>query len=234
MECWIFGAGERGALRSRPAAGDLVIAADGGFAYAASLGIEPTLVVGDFDSMPRPQTQAELISLPCEKDDTDMLYAVKRAMKRGATMCHLYGGTGGRADHTFANVQTLLWMRRRGIDGRLYWPAMTAAVVENGTLILPPGCGYLSVFSLGDHAEGVCLRGLKYELEDAVLSNDMPLGVSNERIGVPAEICVRRGTLLVTWEEPGAPAMGLANGFSGGRESNGRPSEHPDPAQREL
>ena len=120
MECWIFGAGERVPLRSMPGAEALVIAADGGFDYARSLGIEPALVVGDFDSMPRPETAAELICLPCEKDDTDMLYAARRALERGAAMCHLYGGTGGRADHTMANVQTLLWLRRRGVDARLY------------------------------------------------------------------------------------------------------------------
>ena len=200
MECWIFGAGERVPLRSAPGAEALVIAADGGFDYARSLGIEPALVVGDFDSMPRPETAAELICLPCEKDDTDMLYAARRALERGAGMCHLYGGTGGRADHTMANVQTLLWLRRRGVDARLYGASMTAAVIENGTLVLPAGAGYGSVFCLGDRAGDVTLCGLKYELEGAELSNDMPLGVSNERIGVPAEIRVGQGTLLVIWE----------------------------------
>ncbi len=200
MECWIFGAGERVPLRSRPGAGALVIAADGGFSYAQALGVEPSLVVGDFDSQPKPETAAELICLPCEKDDTDMHYAARQAAARGATVCHLYGGTGGRADHTMANVQTMLWLCRQGIAPRLYGASMTAAVLENGSLTLPAGTGYLSVFCLGERAGGVTLRGLKYELTDAALHNDMPLGVSNERLGVPAEIRVRQGALLVLWE----------------------------------
>jgi len=200
MECWIFGAGERVPLRSVPGAEAMVIAADGGYDYVNSLGIVPTLVVGDFDSTQRPETTAELICLPCEKDDTDMHYAARRAVERGAQGCHLYGGTGGRMDHTMANIQTMLWLRRQGVDARLYGATMTAAVLENGALALPAGTGYVSVFCMGDRAEGVTLRGLKYELENAQLSNDMPLGVSNERIGVPAEISVAQGTLLVTWE----------------------------------
>ena len=31
-----------------------------------------------------------------EKDDTDMLFAARQALARGAQRCHLYGGTGGR------------------------------------------------------------------------------------------------------------------------------------------
>ena len=198
--CHIVGAGEMGGCKIAWKAGDLLIAADAGYTQVRRQGLKPDLVVGDFDSMPRPETAAELICLPCEKDDTDMLYAARRALERGAAMCHLYGGTGGRADHTMANVQTLLWLRRRGVDARLYGASMTAAVIENGALALPAGAGYVSVFCLGDRAGDVTLRGLKYELEGAELSNDMPLGVSNERIGVPAEIRVGQGTLLVIWE----------------------------------
>lgn len=200
MDCWIFGAGERTPLRSRPGADALLIAADGGYDYARALGLRPQLVVGDFDSAPRPQTAAEVICLPREKDDTDMLYAARQALARGARRLHLYGGTGGRADHTMANVQTLRWVARQGAQAWLYGAQMTATVVECDSLSLPAGEGYLSVFCLGDRAEGVCLRGLKYALEDAVLTGDMPLGVSNERLGVPAEIVVGQGALLVLWE----------------------------------
>lgn len=201
MDCWIFGAGERTPLRQPVPADALVIAADGGYAYARALGLRPGLVVGDFDSMPRPETDAELIQLPTEKDDTDMLFAARQALARGAQRCHLYGGTGGRPDHSLANVQTLLWLRRQGVEARLYGAEMTATVIENGTLRLPAGRGYLSVFALGERAEGVTLRGLKYELEDGALRDDFPLGVSNERTGQAAEITVARGALLVLWQE---------------------------------
>ena len=59
-----------------------------------------------------------------------------------------------------------------------------------------PGWG-LSVFSLSDTSTGVCLRGVKYELENAVLDNRFPLGVSNEFDAPEAEIAVGQGILMV-------------------------------------
>ena len=58
-------------------------------------------------------------------------------------------------------------------------------------------CRRISVFAATEVAEGVSIRGLKYQLGDAVLRNDRPLGVSNEYIGQAAEISVRKGTLMI-------------------------------------
>lgn len=61
--------------------------------------------------------------------------------------------------------------------------------------------GVLSVFSFGQSAVGVTLKGLKYELSEAKLENDMPLGVSNEFIGRESLVSVKRGSLLVMWND---------------------------------
>ena len=58
-------------------------------------------------------------------------------------------------------------------------------------------CGVLSVLAHGGPAEGVTLEGLKYPLEDATLTPDVPLGVSNEFVGKEARISLSRGTLLL-------------------------------------
>lgn len=57
----------------------------------------------------------------------------------------------------------------------------------------------MSVFSWSEKSEGVYLRKLKYELNDAVLTNSFPLGVSNEFIGEESSITVKKGTLLVNF-----------------------------------
>ncbi len=51
--CWVVGAGSFDGLMGRPQKGDLVIAADGGYIYLKELGIEPDVLLGDFDSLKR-------------------------------------------------------------------------------------------------------------------------------------------------------------------------------------
>ena len=55
----------------------------------------------------------------------------------------------------------------------------------------------LSVFSLTDASYGVYEKGTKYTLDNAVLTNSFPLGVSNEWAENTAEIGVKDGILLV-------------------------------------
>ena len=75
-------------------------------------------------------------------------------------------------------------------------------------ICFPEGAdGYVSVFSYGEKAEGVTLQNLKYEIADAVLSDNFPIGVSNEFIGQAASVSVKRGRILVIYDnqwKPGA------------------------------
>ncbi|MDY3729485.1 MAG: hypothetical protein SO005_03605, partial [Candidatus Choladocola sp.] len=61
--------------------------------------------------------------------------------------------------------------------------------------------GMISVFCLGETATGVFERGLKYGLENASLTCDRALGVSNEFTGMKSSIEVDKGTLLILWDE---------------------------------
>ena len=119
--CFIFSAGTYFGLRERPQSGDLVLAADAGYEVCRREGIVPDLVLGDFDSMEQPKDAENVLRVPVEKDDTDTMLAVKTALENGCDTIYLYGGTGGkRLDHTLANLQTLLFIRRRGARGYLY------------------------------------------------------------------------------------------------------------------
>ncbi len=57
--------------------------------------------------------------------------------------------------------------------------------------------GFLSLFSLGEKAEGVTITNMKYLLDKAVVTNDFPIGVSNEFIGKESSVTVENGTLLI-------------------------------------
>lgn len=101
MACYIFGAGDFDGLEERPGAEDYVIAADGGYTACRRAGVEPQLLLGDFDSLAEVPALPHVERVPVEKDDTDMMLAIKRGLERGETLFHLYGGMGGqRTDHT--------------------------------------------------------------------------------------------------------------------------------------
>ena len=199
MACYIFGAGDPTPLHRRPAAGDYVIAADGGWTACRSVGLTPDLLLGDFDSLTAVPDFARIERVPVEKDDTDMMLAVKRGLALGQREFHLYGGMGGRrTDHTIANLQTLLYLARRGARGWLYGEGEIYTAIHEEEIVLPAReKGLLSVFCLGTDAEGVSIRGAHYELENGTLTAAFPLGVSNHFVGRPVSIRVERGSLLL-------------------------------------
>lgn len=198
MTCFIFAAGSFYGLAERPVPGDFVIAADAGYKNCISAGIEPDIIVGDFDSMPAPSGDGVVV-LPVEKDDTDTLRALRMGLSRGYRDFVIYGGTGGsRADHSIANIQCLLFLVSHEARGRIYGDGVVYRTLHNESCHFPAVCtGTLSLFCLDGRAEGVSIRGLKYPIEDYTVRSDFPIGVSNSFTGVPAEIEVKNGTLLI-------------------------------------
>lgn len=198
--CCVIGAMEPGELVLPE--GALIIAADGGLAHLERRGIAPDLTVGDFDSLGRVPEGSGVIRHPVEKDDTDTMLAIKTGLERGCRRFLLYGCLGGRLDHTYANLQSLLYLARRGAGGWLLGGGLAATVVRNGRLDFAPGHeGPVSVFCPDGGARGVDLTGLYYPLKDAILTSSFPLGVSNRFTGKAAAVSVREGSLLVLWEQ---------------------------------
>lgn len=204
--CYIFGAGEQSSCDIRLSGSDLVIAADGGFDYLKKLGLRADVVLGDFDSLSDSQNLPEdFIRYPQEKDDTDMMIAIKEGLARGYRTFRIYGGLGGRLDHTIANLQSLTFLAENQAVGTLYSDYYQITVIKDGTLSFAkdmpenvPG-NLCSVFSLSDISVGVSIQGLKYELDRVTLTNGFPLGVSNEFLGKKSFIHVEKGTLAVYW-----------------------------------
>ena len=198
--CYIVGAGDNHGLDFSATESDLVIAADGGLAYLRERGVVADLVIGDFDSLPQKPEAPNVISLDSIKDDTDMLAAVREGMGRGYGTFHLYCGTGGRIEHTLANIQTLGYLSHSGKRGYLFdRDTIITAITNDGIAFAACREGYLSVFSFSDKASGVTIKGLKYELENADLTSTFPIGISNEFIGVDSRVTVSDGTLVVVY-----------------------------------
>lgn len=199
--CYIIGAGSFYNDNIRPAENDYVIAADGGYRYAESLGIKPNVVIGDFDSLGETPDFPDVIKLKPEKDRTDIAEAVELGIEMGYRLFRIYGGTGGsRTDHTIANFQLLTYLSSRGMKGFLYGENEIFTAITDGKITFPPSMsGYISVFAHSNSCEGVTLKGLKYPLENYTLSNNIALGVSNEFTGVESSVSVKKGTLLIAY-----------------------------------
>lgn len=199
--CIIIGGGDFYGLHREIKTEDFIIAADAGYRYCEQNGIRPDLVVGDFDSLGYTPDFPDIIRMPVEKDDTDTLHAVRVGLEKGYRRFAIYGGTGGtRADHTIANLQCLLFMHRHDARGVLYGNEIVYRGIKNETISFSSHAkGDLSVFCLDGVAQGVTIKGLKYELSDAQITSDFPLGCSNSFQGKPASITVANGSLILIY-----------------------------------
>lgn len=198
--CYLFGAGDFTGFPMEIHEHDLVLAADGGYDYALRLGVPIDLVIGDFDSIHSGTISEQQISYPAEKDDTDLLLALKYGLQKEYRKFEIFGGLGGRFDHSLANLQALSFLNEHGAVGTLYGEHYRLTTIKDGSLTLPTQKnGYVSIFSLSDQSEGVTIQNLKYTVQDIILKRTFPIGVSNAFIGEPAFISVKSGTLAILW-----------------------------------
>ena len=207
-KCIIFCAGGFEGLLEPITPDDLVIAADGGLCHTQSLGVQPGVILGDFDSLGYVPKDSKIF--PCEKDDTDAMLAVRCGLDAGYRNFVIYGGVDGpRLEHTVANFQTLQFLSEHGAVGVLIGNNQMISVLAPGKMIFPATAeGYLSVFCLGKDATGVSLEGLQYPMTNGTLTAGFPLGVSNRFVGKEASVSLQSGHLLIIWDRRnGIPQM---------------------------
>ena len=199
-KCWICGAGEFTARLFSPAREDLVIAADGGLRHTQNLGVQPGVILGDFDSLGYIPQGAQVF--PVEKDDTDSMLAVRKGLELGYRRFEIYGSLDGeRLDHTIANLQTLVFLSEHGAIGYLVGLKYMATTVCNSAIrFSTEASGIVSVFCLGKDAKDVSLTGLQYSLEKGTLTSGFPLGVSNHFVGESSKISVGDGIVMVLYD----------------------------------
>ena len=226
-KCYIVGAGEMYGSIS-PCEDDLVIAADGGLEHLLKLGLIPDVIVGDFDSVSEKVFQkygnlseditrvkqsaekqsfvtllgknVEVFSYPVMKDETDMQLAYQIGASRGYTSFELYGGVGGREDHTFANYCLLLRAKNDKNNAVLLGNKSKTFIIQNEKIsVFGREGATASVFSFGGTAHGVSVLGLKYEARNITINPHCSLGVSNSFLASgKGEISVDDGALLIT------------------------------------
>lgn len=210
--CCIISGGDinRTLLQENKTKYDCFIAADSGFEKAISSGIHPSVLVGDFDSISQSSfhtvagnpDKLKIVPYPVDKDFSDTHLAIEEGIKLGYTHFHVYGALGGdRFSHSVSNLQTLCFMKKKGIHVTLIGEKEIIHLIENETLTLaPPLHSTFSVFSLSEETKGVTITGAKYPLNNATLTNTNPLGLSNQSNEKEISISAGNGQLLVILE----------------------------------
>ena len=198
--------------RRRLADADLVIAADGGADWLATVGVPPHHVVGDLDSA-NPDTVRRLADAgvpveqhPIDKDASDLELSLAAAAAAGADEVVVLGGLGGDLDHLAANLLLLGSELAAGRVTSLVHDRTTArmligpAHLELGA----PAGSRVSLLAVGGPADGVTTRGLRWSLEDAQLIPGSSRGLANVVLDAPAAIAITAGQILVVEIDAGA------------------------------
>lgn len=186
-------------LKSALRGDDYIICADSGFAHAQAAGILPDLLVGDFDSYTGSlPDDCETVRLRPEKDDTDTFHCVNLALQRGFTRFVLLAATGGRLDHTLANLAVPEYLARHGATGEILSETERVLLLTEGTHSFDNCAGLtFSVLPFGCDSAILSYTGAKYPLNHGTLTHSYPMGVSNIFTCNRAAVTVHSGRVLV-------------------------------------
>ncbi|MBG01735.1 MAG: thiamine diphosphokinase [Acidimicrobiaceae bacterium] len=180
---------------------DFLIAVDSGLDHARTLGLEPNLVIGDLDSVSHSglswakKQKIEIKQFSTNKDKSDLELALDESRRIGNSV-FVVGSDSGRFDHVLGIIAALssaapFFTQSHALIGNSY----LTFINENDKIYLSNG-RIVSIFALGEHADGVTLRGFKWELVDASLPSRSTLGLSNELLEQVGEATVESGVLV--------------------------------------
>ena len=178
---------------------DYVICADRGYAFAELAGIEPDMIVGDFDSYIENITAScEVVRLNPHKDDTDTIHSINLALEKGFSDFLLLGCLGGRLDHTLANLSALEYISSKGGRGVLLSEKERVELLTEGEYCFENKNGKtFSLFPFGCQSVCASYDGAEYPLDRYRLQSSFPLGVSNVFISEKAKIKIYDGTAIL-------------------------------------
>lgn len=182
---------------------NLIICVDGGAYHMLMFGINPHVLMGDFDSIAMDEYNhflnlgVEIKRFPVEKDETDTELAVEYAIDAGCREITLIGAIGSRFDHTLSNIFLLKKMIEREVRGWIVNENNQITLIKDHIILEKENDKKVSLIPLSEKVEGITTKGLYYPLDNETLEVGPTRGVSNEFTGATAEVTIKRGLLLV-------------------------------------
>jgi thiamine pyrophosphokinase len=182
---------------------DLLLAADGGSRHLMAMGLTPSVVIGDLDSI-RPDERHLLESAgvvfvqhPRDKDETDLELALRYVIAKGFREILIAGALGGRLDQTIGNLALLSGPDMANLDIRLDDGVEEAFFVRHSCRIFGTLGDLVSLVPWGRAADHVTTVGLRWPLKAERLTPHHTRGISNEMVAEKADISLQAGLLLV-------------------------------------
>jgi thiamine pyrophosphokinase len=183
------------------------IGVDRGAVYLVERQLPIIASFGDFDSVTEEEREQinnysdDVKLYKPEKDETDLELAINWAISEGAETIRLFGATGGRMDHTLANLQLLL----KNLTAN---PNVSLEIIDRKNIVTIVNAGsytiqkesdfpYVSFFPYGSEIIGLTLDGFKYPLKDRNLPVSSTLCISNEIIEDYGNFSFVSGILMV-------------------------------------
>ncbi|MFZ0390017.1 MAG: thiamine diphosphokinase [Calditrichia bacterium] len=176
-----------------------IVACDGGGEKALNCGLQPSVIIGDLDSiskeLPRRYPQIRFIK-QASQEMNDLEKALIYCREQGAQRLVVLGTVSAeRLDHSINNFSVLA-RYHHSFDMQILTGNSRIYLLDDH-LVLPAKPGTLvSLIPLG-RVENIETRGLQYSLNKESLVFGEREGLSNVIIENPAEIRVGSGVLLV-------------------------------------
>ena len=179
--------------------------ADRGYLLSRSVGLAPSLVIGDLDSLQHhhlhelEQAGAEILRYPPQKDESDLELALREAQNRGYSRVTFLGMTGGRLDHALFNLLAVLGLAHDiGVEAVALSSDSLVRLLGPGDHVFPAVPGSLcSLLPLTPTVEQVDLEGFRYLLRGEDLKSSSTRSLSNIVVADPIRIRFRQGRLLM-------------------------------------
>ena len=182
---------------------DFIIAADGGTRHALALGLLPSVVIGDLDSLDSAnrrvleENDVEIIAYPEDKDETDLELALAYAIDASYKEIRLIAALGGRLDQTLGNLSLLTDESLTALDVRLDDGNEEVFFARNQAQICGRIGDIISLIPWGSDVKIARTKGLRWSLQNETLYSHKTRGISNEMTAEVVEIQITSGLLLI-------------------------------------
>lgn len=188
-------------LKNNVSSDSFIICADSGYLRLINAGIKPDLILGDFDSSPKPDIDCEIITLPVEKAYTDTFECVQLAVSRGYKEIEIFNAIGNRFDHTYSNVLCLDYCQKHNVTCSIKDEHNRLSLI-NGRKVFKKEYDNFSLFAYLEDCKEVRIKGAYYtagfyDKEALDINRSDQFAQSNFICDDECEITVKKGTLLL-------------------------------------